>query len=78
MGRRKKWCEFCTPLEEHDDEFKESYTSKHCVQMHVDQWKKKIEITSWADNETTGEYEELFFEIPMNFCPICGAKMEFD
>lgn len=78
MGRKKKWCEFCDPLAERDDEFEESYSSKHCIQMHVDPWHKVLQITSWADNEAIGEYEELNFDIPMNFCPVCGAKMEFD
>ena len=78
MGRRKKWCEFCNPLSEEDDEFIESYRSSHCIGQHIDPWEKKIRISSWANNEDTGEYEELILDISMNFCPVCGARMDFD
>lgn len=71
MARAKKPCEFC----EGDTYFSEDGTGKH--QLYVEAYPDNcfIGITSFALNEATEETEEIFVELEMNFCPVCGRKL---
>lgn len=68
MGRKRTACEFCENeiIESQDD-------GRHqlCLEMYPEI--NSISIYSFADND--GEYSELTFQIPMNFCPNCGRRL---
>ena len=68
---RKKPCEFC------EDEHFESMDGSNHHQLYIEVYpfNNFIGFTSYAtgaDEET----EELYGQLEMNYCPVCGRKLE--
>lgn len=68
---RKKPCEFCE--EEHWNH--EDGTNGHQLYIEIYPLNNLIGITSFARRED-GEIEEMAAQIEMNYCPVCGRKLE--
>lgn len=73
MARAKKPCEFCEAESYNQTEG----TGKHSLYVEIYPDNQFIGITSFATNENTEEVEEICFEIEMNYCPVCGRKLEW-
>ena len=69
---KKKPCEFC----EAESFFEENGADGHNLLAEVYPDALHIAILSYAKNET-GETGELTIEIPMNYCPNCGRKLDW-
>ena len=68
---RKKPCEFC----ENDQWWQESGKNGHQLSVEVYPAHNRIGITSFAHDEN-GETMEITAELEMNYCPVCGRKLE--
>lgn len=68
---RKKSCEFC----EDEQWWQEDGVNGHQLNVEVYPYNARIGITSFAYNEV-GESTELMMELEMNYCPVCGRKLE--
>ncbi len=70
-GRRKKPCEFC----EEDNWYSKEGTGAHQLAIEFYFGNNLLGITSFADG-ADGETEELQEDIELNYCPVCGRKLE--
>lgn len=70
-GRKQRPCEFC----EEDNWYSKDGTGSHQLCIEVYPVNNFIGITSFADG-SGGETEELQEEIEMNYCPVCGRKLD--
>lgn len=72
MARKKKPCEFC----EGDWDTNQDEVNGHqlCVEVYPEN--NFIGITSFALDEV-GDTTELTADIPLNYCPNCGRKLDF-
>ena len=73
MRRSSKPCDFCRD----DWWFSDSDNGNTGHQLSVEVYpiNNNIAIVSFAHDET-GESRELSASIEMNFCPVCGRKLE--
>ena len=72
MARARKPCEFC----EAESFNSEDGSGKHQLYLEIYPENNFIGITSFATNENTEETEEICMNIEMNYCPVCGRKLE--
>jgi len=66
-----KYCEDCTPLEIKRTDLGED------VICFIDDDVKELSVGLTQTNYTTGEeYEREYIDITINYCPMCGRKLE--
>ena len=70
-GRKRTPCDFC----ENENWDSEEGTGKHQLYYEIYPENNVMYFTSYAENQETGETEELGIEIPLNYCPVCGRKL---
>jgi hypothetical protein len=71
-GRRRKPCEFCG-----DDWFQqEDGKNRMLLSVEVYPFNNFIGITAQANDEI-GELQEISMQIPMDYCPACGRKLDY-
>ena len=71
-GRKKKPCDFCSD----DNWYSEEGTPGHQLAVEIYPENNSLSVTSFANNES-GESEELTVSFEMNFCPVCGRRLEY-
>ena len=70
-GRSKKPCEFC------NDEFESEYKERrngYCIWLEVYPQNNVMSFMAQANDEN-GEMIEDYYEVAMNYCPVCGRKL---
>lgn len=72
MGRRIRPCEFCE--EDTTSEYKE-HRNGYCLWTEYYPLNRVIAVFAQANDEL-GEMIEDHIDIPMNYCPNCGRKLE--
>lgn len=75
MGRKPKApCDFCE--EEHYIEAESTANIRHQLIAEVYPFNGHIAVLSFAQDDCT-DMQELAIEIPLNYCPQCGRKLEW-
>jgi hypothetical protein len=69
---KKKPCEFC----ENDNWYTEDGQNQHSITVEVYPENNVIGVTSFAPRED-GEMDEINVSFEMNYCPVCGRKLEW-
>lgn len=70
MARAKKACEYCS-----EDHWDSEAIGQNQVSVEIYPEANFIAVTAYLQN-LNGETEEVTFSIPMNYCPVCGRKLE--
>ena len=70
MGRTKKPCEYCN-----EDHWDSESIGRNQVSVEIYPEANFIGVTAFLQN-LSEEMEEVTFNIPMNYCPVCGRKLE--
>jgi len=73
MGRTRKPCDFCNG--EYEAEYKE-HRNGYCIWLEVSPDNNVMAFMAQA-NDDLGEMIEDCVEVQMNYCPICGRKLEW-
>ncbi len=75
MARSRKECEYCT---DSDSIISENwqYTNRNGFRLWVDfQTEDRTICVNGQANDEDGYMLEDFIEIPLNYCPVCGRKI---
>jgi hypothetical protein len=70
---KKAPCELCEDWQQHKTEG----TGNHELYVELYPANGHIAVLSYA-TKPDGELEELEMEIPMNYCPNCGKKLQYE
>ena len=73
MGRKRTPCEWCE--EEWTSKYLE-HRNGYCLWLEVYPDSNVMSAIAQANDED-GELIEDYIEIPMNYCPNCGRKLEW-
>ena len=73
MARARKPCEFCE--EEHYLEQESKIEIHHQLLVEVYPQNSHIAVFSFAQDDCS-EMNELSMDIEMNYCPVCGRKLD--
>lgn len=72
MGRKRTPCAFC------EDDWTSDYIEHkngYCLWMEVYPFNNLIAVNAQANDEE-GELIEDYISIDMNYCPVCGRRLE--
>ena len=69
-GRKRTPCEWC----EAEQFYISDEANGHQLNVEIYPENETIAVISFAHDEG-GETTELGFDMPMNYCPVCGRKL---
>ncbi len=72
MSRARKPCDFCNG--EYESKYKE-HRNGYCIWVEVYPTNSLLTFMAQA-NDDLGEMIEDGIDIQMNYCPVCGRKLE--